>query len=230
MKSLRAELNKSQLSLVYSLPKNCIRLAEAALAGGADVIKVHINVHHHASGTNFGTLEENKKVLSDILALAKDKCVGIVPGGGRVVRGAEIIPLKEMGFTFISLYAHDCAPDVLSVSGIEKMLAPNYSYSPAELSDWAKWGVDVIEGSVIEPEGYGEPLNFRDINRYGALKQFTLPLLVPTQRKLVPEDLPSLSQAGVDGIMLGAVVTGTEPEQVYEALQEFRVAIDRNEA
>lgn len=229
MKSLRAELAKSKLSLVYSLPKNSVELAEAALAAGADAIKVHINVHHHASGTHFGTLEQNKRILTDILTLARDKCIGIVPGGGRVIQAAEILPLKEMGFSFVSLYAHHCSPGILSVQNIEKMIAPDYSYSYSELNQWAKWGVDVMEASVIKPEGYGEPLNFRDLNLYAVLKQFSLPTLVPTQRKLTTRDLPSLVRAGVNGVMLGATVTGNEPEQVYQTIKEFRLAIDRNE-
>ena len=229
MKSFRTELRKSKLSLVYSLPQNKIELAEAALAAGADAIKVHINVHHHASGTHFGTLEQERIVLSDILGLAKDICVGIVPGGGRVIQPEEIIPLRKMGFSFVSFYAHHCSPEILAIPGIEKMVAPDYTYSISELDNWTRWGVDVIETSIIEPEGYGEPLNLRDLGRYNALTQFGLPLLVPTQRKLTPANLPSLIQAGVQGIMLGAVVTGKEPKKVYETIKEFRQAIDRNE-
>ncbi|NMA62324.1 MAG: hypothetical protein GX956_10615 [Firmicutes bacterium] len=229
MKSFRAELAKPKLTLVYSLPENKIELAEAALAAGADAIKVHISVHHHASGTHFGSLEDEWGVLTDILKLAGDKCVGIVPGGGRVIKPEEIYPLKEMGFTFVSFYAHHCSPEILSIPGIEKMVAPDYTYSSFELQNWAKWGVDVIETSIIDPNGYGEPLNLRDLGRYNALTQFGLPLLVPTQRKLTPSDLPSLIKAGVQGVMLGAVVTGKEPENVYIAIKEFRQAIDRNE-
>lgn len=229
MKSFCAELAKPKLTLVYSLPENKVELAEAALAAGADAIKVHINVHHHASGTRFGSLEHERDILTAILTLAKDRCVGIVPGGGRVIQPGEIFSLREMGFSFVSFYAHHCSPEILAISGIEKMVAPDYTYSNFELDNWAKWGVDVIETSVIEPQGYGEPLNLRDLGRYYALSRYGLPLLVPTQRKLTPANLPSLVQAGVQGVMLGAVVTGKDPKNVYAAIREFRLAIDRNE-
>lgn len=229
MKSFKAELAKPKLTLVYSLPENKMELAEAALAAGADAIKVHINVHHHASGTHFGTLDQERAVLTDILKLAKDKCVGIVAGGGRVIQLEEIIPLREMGFTFVSFYAHHCSPEILAVPGIEKMVAPDYTYSSFELTNWSSWGVDVIETSIIDPQGYGEPLNLRDLGRYSALTQFGLPLLVPTQRKLTPANVPSLVRAGMQGVMLGAVVTGKDPKTAYEAIREFRQAIDRNE-
>lgn len=229
MKSFRLELAKPKLSLVYSLPENKIELAEAALGAGADAIKVHINVNHHASGTHFGTLEQERNTLMDILRLAKDKCVGIVPGGGRVIQAEEIYPLRDMGFSFVSFYAHHCSPEILAIPGIEKMVAPDYTYTNWELFQWAKWGVDVIETSIIEPQGYGEPLNLRDLSRYAALTEFKLPLLVPTQRKLTPSNLPSLKAAGVHGVMLGAVVTGKDPRQVYDSISEFRQAIDRSE-
>lgn len=226
MKSFRVELEKPTLSLVYSLPENKVELAEAALAAGADAIKVHINVHHHASGTNFGTLEENRSILKEILSLAKDKCVGIVPGGGRVVQPSEIIPLRDMGFSFVSFYGHDCSPENLGVPGIEKMVAPDFTYRLEELVRWAEWGVDIIETSIIDPQGYGEPLNLRDLGLYAQLTQFGLPLLVPTQRKLTPSNIPFLIKAGVQGIMLGAVVTGKTPERVFQIISKFRQAID----
>lgn len=226
MKSFRQELLKPGLSLVYSLPENKVELAEAALAAGVDALKVHLSVNHHASGTAFGSLADEQSALEEILTAADDKIVGIVPGGGRVVSPAEIEPLREMGFTFVSFYAHDCSPEILSIPGIEKMLAPNFTYSPHELTHWARWGVDVIETSVIEPDGYGEPLSFRDIGRYMALTKHQLPTLVPTQRKISPTNVGSLMKAGVNGIMLGAVVTGKDPDTVYQAISEFRRAID----
>ena len=42
--------------LIASLPRNDPELARAALAGGADVLKVHLNVTHNASGVRFGSL------------------------------------------------------------------------------------------------------------------------------------------------------------------------------
>ena len=54
-----------------------------------------------------------------------------------------------------------------------------------------------------------------------------LPVVVPTQRRVLPEDLPYLRGAGVKGIMIGAIVTGTEPAGILRSIRTFREAIDR---
>jgi hypothetical protein len=226
VKSLCELLNQSKLTLLYSLPRNDPKLAEAALAGGADVIKVHINVAHRASGTKFGTLEEERAALEEILRLAGDRPVGIVPKGEGIVTAEDLLPLKAMGFSFSSAYAHHYAPEVLSFEGMEIMAAPDYTYAVEELAYWNAWGVDILEASVIEPRGYGEPLSLRDVSRYARLAELGMPVVVPTQRKISPENVPALVQAGVKGLMLGAVVTGKEQEQVRGIIAEFREAVD----
>ena len=52
--------NFRPMVLIASLPRNDPQLAQAALDNGADVIKLHINLRHHASGTHFGALEEEQ--------------------------------------------------------------------------------------------------------------------------------------------------------------------------
>ena len=56
MNRLDKALNEAPGQLFVSLPANDIKLAETALASGADGLKVHINVGHRASGNRFGTL------------------------------------------------------------------------------------------------------------------------------------------------------------------------------
>ena len=47
-------LLRQRPALAVSLPLNDIALAKAAEEAGADALKIHINVHHDASGTHFG--------------------------------------------------------------------------------------------------------------------------------------------------------------------------------
>ena len=55
--------------LIVSLPRNDRDLARAAIDSGADLLKVHVNVHHRASGTAFGSLQEEMDRLNAILDL-----------------------------------------------------------------------------------------------------------------------------------------------------------------
>ena len=56
--------------------------------------------------------------------------------------------------------------------------------------------------------------------------QAEIPVSVPSQRKLVPEDVRVLRDTGVKAIMLGAVVTGNTEEQLRRAVNGFRNAVD----
>lgn len=224
-----AELFSSkQFVLVASLPANTALHAAAAMEGGADALKVHINVHHHASATSFGTLAEERENLQSILAAAKGRPVGIVPGDKPVI-GAELVgALRDMGFSFISAYAHHLSPGALEVPGVDKMVAPDFSYQPAEIALLGQMPFQVLEASVIHPDGYGIRLSLRDILTYQAVAgQVDQAVLVPTQRAIAPHDVEALYRAGVRGVMIGAVVTGMTPEGVLASTKQFREAIDR---
>ncbi|MFD1906303.1 hypothetical protein ACFSQ7_23515 [Paenibacillus rhizoplanae] len=75
---------------------------------------------------------------------------------------------------------------------------------------------------------YGTGLSFADLLKYRYLADHSgLPVLVPSQRKLVTGDVPSLQRAGVKAIMLGAVVTGKTEDELRRAVSSFRGAIDK---
>lgn len=74
-------IETNKFSLVVSLPSNKLELAQAALDGGAQAVKVHCNVWHRASGHTFGTYAENREFLRQLIKLCGDVPVGLVPGG-----------------------------------------------------------------------------------------------------------------------------------------------------
>jgi 2-methylisocitrate lyase-like PEP mutase family enzyme len=108
------------------------------------------------------------------------------------------------------------------------MAACAFDYSFDELSAFADAGADVLEASVIPAEYYGSPFTLRDLIRYQRIcRAVSLPVVVPTQLRVLPEDLPFLRDAGVKGIMIGAVVTGKEQEGILRTIEKFRSAIER---
>ena len=52
---------------------------------------------------------------------------------------------------------------------------------------------------------------------------FDMPVLV--EPPILPEDVPALVQAGVKGLMIGAVVTGRDKDSICRAIRAFRAAI-----
>ncbi|MEW6227709.1 MAG: hypothetical protein AB1700_06370 [Bacillota bacterium] len=222
-------LRERSFTLIASLPANDPELSRAALEGGADVIKVHINVHHRASGMSFGSLQEERERLAEILRVCGRRApVGIVPGGPPVVEADLVEALRDMGFDFISAYAHHLCPACLSVEGIGKMVAADFSYSSDEIAALAQMAFDVFEASITRPETYGERLSLRDLATYRKLcDTVSQPVVVPTQRVILPGEVGQLAQAGSKAVMAGAIVTGRTAESIYETVRSFREEISK---
>ena len=100
-------IEKNKFSLVVSLPSNDLGMAKAALEGGAQAVKVHCNVWHRASGHTFGTYAENRAFLRQLIELAGDVPVGLVPGGEEAfITPEERLELEAMGLKCFSAYSH----------------------------------------------------------------------------------------------------------------------------
>ena len=226
MKRFVELLNQKKMTLVMSLPGNDPALCRAAFEEGADVVKVHINVEHRASGTHFGSLAQERGVLEEMLACAKGP-MGLVPGASVEAAARDVQEASKLGFDFFSIYAHHM-PIVTPPVSQTWMVACDGSYSPDEVAAMEAMGAGVVEASIMPGAEYGQPLCMRDLLRYRALVSATrLPVVVPTQRLIRPEEVCALGQTGVRGLMIGAVVTGREEESIRKAVSAFRNAIDR---
>lgn len=219
-------LSKKRLTLIMSLPANNPELCRAAFEEGADVVKVHINVSHKASGTHFGRLVEEKPSLEKMLELAKGP-MGIVLGGSVANASLDAEEIRNLGFSFYSVYAHHVPVWVMPMDK-ELMAACDESYSMEEISCMKSLGVNVLEASIIPAAEYGSPLNLRDLLHYYSIVRISkLPVVVPTQRKIRTDEVEMLSKTGVKGLMIGAIVTGKTEDSIRRAVGEFREAIER---
>ncbi|WP_256760988.1 hypothetical protein [Cohnella sp. WQ 127256] len=228
MARLQRCLAEKNLSLIISLPANDIGLAKAALEEGADGLKVHYNVGHRASGNHFGQLDEYVATFNSIREQF-DGPLGVVPTGSiEEARREDIERLAPMGFDFYSIYAHHLPSFMLHGTGLEKTFAINDQYDLSLLPSARHYGFTALEASVVPGSEYGTPLSFADVLKYRYLvEQAQMPVLIPSQRKLVPDDIRVLSDTGIKAILLGAIVVGKEEEQLRRAVAEFRNAIDR---
>lgn len=225
---LQAMLEQKPLSLIVSLPGNDLALARAAWEEGADALKVHFNVGHRASGNHFGRLDEYTEVFRAIRSEFGGP-FGVVPSGS--IEGTcreDVEHLAGMGFDFYSIYAHHLPSFMLQDYGLESTFAINNEYDTSLAASAAHFGFTALEASIVPGKEYGTPLSFADVLRYRQLVlQAGVPVLVPSQRKLVPEDVPVLHHSGIKAIMLGAIVTGKTEDELRRAVSSFRNAIDR---
>lgn len=215
------------LSLLVSLPRNEPALARAAVEAGADALKVHINVGHRASGTEFGSFAEDAEAFAQILEL--DVPVGLVVGGeGRVDR-EQVRAARAAGFAFFDVYLHHAPTWYVEEAPERGAMVALAAGDPLErLPGLATLGIAAVEASLAAPQEYGSPLHLgrlADLVRFRSLTD--LPVVVPSQHALTTDDVGPLHAIGVDALLIGAVVTGTEADGIGRATASFRRAIDR---
>lgn len=212
--------------LIVSLPANSPDLARAAADGGADALKVHLHVRHEASGTQFGDLAQERPALEQILAVGLP--TGVVPGAeDQLPTPQEMSDLVAMGMDFFDLYAHDTPAWLVGFEGLTRGIAIDRAWETASLRQFAALGFELLEAAIVPHEGYGQPLSVADLAAYRRVREATnLPIIVPSQRALRPEEAPLLvGPIGLNAIMIGVIVTGREPGSVRAATERFVSAL-----
>jgi len=228
MNQLLHQLQNNPFTLLVSLPRNEVALAEAALRGGARGLKVHLNVHHAASGTQFGTFAQERDVLAQIAQLAKthDASVGVVPGGTPFADEKEFAQLAEIGIDYFDAYTADAPAWTLAQNHLGKMLAAHHGAPMAFLQSLQTLGMQMCEASILPHEQYGQPLRVWDVALYQEIcRSLGTPVIVPTQKKILPPEISVLRDAGVKALLIGAVVTGDQPESIESATREFASSV-----
>lgn len=228
MNQLVTRLTQNQWTTLVSLPANDVELAKAALGAGVHGLKVHINVEHFASGTRFGSFREERERLEQIATLAREHGanVGVVPGaGGEFASAEEFRALAEIGIDYFDAYPADAPAWSLQQQHLDVMMAAYHGGDLVELSAMEGLGMKLCEASIMPHEEYGKPLSALDLARYGSLrKALSVPIIVPSQKKLTPEDIPALISTGVNGVLIGAIVTGRDAAGIARAAGQFVAA------
>ncbi|GII91580.1 hypothetical protein [Sinosporangium siamense] len=218
-------LPSDRIGVLVSLPGNDPALAEAAASAGADGLKVHINIEHRASGTAFGSLDQEADRLRAVLAVGLP--TGLVVGGAGTVSPGETRSASVMGFDYFDVYAsHAPAGYVADCGEVTPMVALGPADGPADAAALVAAGVRALEMSTLDPALYGTALSLGTLARVSAVRGAVgVPLVVPAQHRLTPADLPALVEAGASAVLLGAVVTGPTPEGIAAAVKAFRGAL-----
>lgn len=220
------KMNGNNFNLVVSCPVNDYDFVKAAWENGADAVKVHLNVNHHASGTGFKTLKEEYDFVERILSESPVP-VGVVVGGSVADVAKDFSNVLEENFDFLSLYGHHATTQVLEQNKITKMIACDYSYTSSDIQALEKLGVEILEVSIMHQDDYGTSLTIKDLARYKHINNLVnIPTLIPTQKKIETSDLKSIRDVGFNGIMIGAVVTTKDFDTYVETIRSFRKAID----
>lgn len=220
--SLRTLFDQKKLSIIVSLPENRVDLAKAALDAGADALKFHINVNHRASGNEFKDIDYYMETFREIRELYDGPLGLVLSDDVNKVNQLDLQQIKDIGFTYFSLYSKDITSKLLLQNELEKTVAVDDLFHLNEVKVIENFDMKAVELSVVKKADYGKPLNFEDITLYmNYRKQTNLPIIIPSQKKLVPEDLDIFHQIGIQSAMLGAVTIGTTEKSIYETVTTF---------
>lgn len=227
---LKKIMTDNKFTLIVSLPKNDVDLVEESLLAGADSVKVHLNVHHFASGQKYGSFLEEKDFLLKASDLVKKhgKILGVVVGeGGEYTTNAELDSMYDLGVDFISTYVEYAPVRVLNHKDLELCVAvgPTTQDYVIELDEM---GTEVIEASIFEHEDYRKDITILDLCKFKRITSLSnKPILIPTQKNIKPSDIKSLADIGCKGIMIGAVVFENKDQSFGEVVKSYRDAIDQ---
>jgi hypothetical protein len=219
-------LDKNRLTLIVSLPENSPDLARAAIEGGADALKVHINIAHAAAGTQFGSFSEEKDALENILKASLIP-VGIVPGEKVLATEGEMLELGKMGFDFFDIKIKNIPEYMLSMNMMSKIVAVQRDYPIDKLMTVKGLGVHAVEADMVKTSDYGKDLNVSDLQGYiSTAISAGVPVIVPTQKSIKVSEVPIIEDTGAKALMIGAIVTGKTANSIRKATLAYRAAID----
>lgn len=213
-------LTTGAFPVIVSLARHDLDLARAALDAGASAIKTHLNAYHRATGTTFGSFTQERPFFEQ---LAKLGCPLLVMAGQEIVPTAEEMDeLAALGFEGFNVYVDHMQPHLLD-SRLRPMPALSSTSTPDDIARIAAIPDCIIEASIMEFARYGTAMTDADFARYAAIAAAVdVPVIVPSQLKLTPEDGQRLKAAGLAAPLLGAIVTGDTPASMDQALRPWR--------
>ena len=157
------------------------------------------------------------------LAQGEGASVGVVPGAnGAFASPDDFRELAQIGVDYFDAYPFDCPAWALAQSDLDVMMAAFHGYDLSEFAGLEPLGMTLCEASILGHDDYGKALTARDVARYAALcNALHVPVIVPSQLKIEPGDVPALRKTGARGLLIGAIVTGREAESIEAATRSF---------
>ncbi|MFO7882063.1 MAG: hypothetical protein R6U52_05955 [Kosmotogaceae bacterium] len=210
--------------LIVSIPENSLEYATIAAENGADAVKLHANVKHRVTGKLHETWREVKPIAKELINKLNIP-IGIVPGADLMATEDEINDMDLVGLSFFDVYIEQ-APLYLLRNNMHRMLALNYTFDFSFTAYIKNLKPDSLEISIVNPDLYGKRLTAEDLLRYSKIiNDIDCPAFVPTQKRILPEEIQFLKDMGVSGIIIGPIVTGTNKDDFSKNVKKYNKAI-----
>jgi hypothetical protein len=203
--------------VIVSLARHDLDLAKAALDAGATAIKTHLNAYHRATGTTFGSFTEERPFFEELAKLGAPLLV--MAGQETVPTAAEMDALHVLGFEGFNVYVDHLQPHLLQ-SRLRPMPALAATSTADDVQKIAAIPGCIIEASIMPFGRYRTAMTETDLQRYREIvAAVDVPVIVPSQLALSPDDAVKLRQIGVAAPLLGAIVTGDTTTSMSQAVK-----------
>jgi hypothetical protein len=220
---IEAAMIAGQLPVLVSLARHDLDLARAAVDAGAFGIKFHLNAYHRASGTTFGSFAEERPFIEQLAKLGKPMLV--MSGQEKQPTLDELNALADYGVEGWNIYLKHVQPHLYQ-SRLKPILALDADSGEADIDAVRAVPDAMVEASIGRFAEYGLPLNDDDLVRFADIVRMSgRPVIAPSQKKFTPADVPRLRSTGIGAILLGVIVTGTMPDEVYRSVKPIIDAI-----
>ena len=222
---IHAAMAEGQFPVLVSLGRHDLELARAAVDAGASGLKFHLNAYHRAAGRSFGSFAEERPFIEALAALGKPLLV--MSGQEEQPTPEELENLADYGVEGFNIYLKHVQPHLYR-SRLRPILALDSQSGAADLA-----AIRAIPGAMVEASfgvfaDYGKPLEQADIARFAQIvRDSGRPVIAPSQKRFTPDDMPALRETGVGAVLVGAVVTGLEPDTLGEAVRPIVEAAAR---
>lgn len=214
---IEAAMIAGNLPVLVSLGRHDIELAKAAVEAGAFGLKFHLNAYHRASGTTFGSFAEERPFIEQLAKLGKPMLV--MSGQETQPTLDELNALADYGVEGWNIYLKHVQPHLYQ-SRLKPILALDSDSGRTEIAAIRAIPGAMVEASIGRFAEYGQPLNDNDLARFADIVRMSgRPVIAPSQKKFTAADVPGLRAAGIGAILLGIVVTGATPDEVYRSVK-----------
>ncbi len=206
------------LLLTVVLPAIDAEHAAAAIEGGAEALIVRVSLQEAA---------KEEASLKEVLAAAGGKPCGFVPVGPWVHGTERLQRLQSLGFDFVVISAHD-TPDVMCLENVGKVMLVDHTFDNDLIRTINDLSVDAVEVFLGRPEDFGKHFSIRDLMQYKLYRMLLRkPIIVRGERSIKPEDVAGLCDVGVEGLVIDATVTGSDPQTIKEGIASYTEAIHK---
>ncbi len=220
--SIFDSLSNGDFVILGDLASNSAEFAVSCEEAEANAVVLHLN-ENATPGSRFGGLEIEQDSLRECLSVVRIP-VGISIGDARPLVPEEWELCVNLGFSFVIMLAHHMPTFVLKDERLAKIVSigPGYLLEQVKtISDFKE--VSALVASLTPSQGHGLSLNLFDIATLRLITSLSRkPVLYPTQRKVRPEDIPTLETEGCRGLLVNSSIYGQTKEEFRENIIRFK--------